>query len=61
MLELLAQWIDELRQLVIRNASANEIKKYCRTQKMLYSGLRKVIAGETSINEVVRVFAENKQ
>ncbi|MDD4891064.1 MAG: ATPase, T2SS/T4P/T4SS family [Phycisphaerae bacterium] len=54
---------DELRRLVVGNASANEIKKYCRTQKMLYlqeEALRKVIAGETSINEVVRIFQESK-
>ena len=53
---------DELRKLVARNASANEIRKYCRTQKMLYlqeEALRKVIAGETSLNEVVRVFKES--
>lgn len=54
---------DELRRLVVANASANEIKKYCRTQKMLYlqeEALRKVIAGQTSVNEVVRIFQEGK-
>ena len=54
---------DELRRLVIANASANEIRKYCRTQKMLYlqeEALRKVIAGTTSVNEVVRVFGGGK-
>ncbi len=54
---------EELRRLVVNNASANEIKKYCRAQKMLYlqeEALRKVIAGQTSINEVLRVFRDSK-
>jgi type II secretory ATPase GspE/PulE/Tfp pilus assembly ATPase PilB-like protein len=54
---------DELRRLVINNASAAEIKQHCRARKMLYlqeEALRKVIGGETSINEVLRVFRESK-
>ncbi|MCG3179742.1 MAG: hypothetical protein BIFFINMI_02085 [Phycisphaerae bacterium] len=54
---------DELRRLVVSNAPASEIKQYCRSQKMLYlqeEALRKVMAGETSINEVLRVFRESK-
>jgi type II secretory ATPase GspE/PulE/Tfp pilus assembly ATPase PilB-like protein len=49
---------DEIRQLVQDNAPLNQIKSACRKNKMLYlqeQGLRKVIAGQTSIEEVVRV------
>ncbi len=49
---------DELRQIVASNASISEIKAVCRKNKMLYlqeQALRKVIDGQTSIQEVVRV------
>ncbi len=52
---------DELRRMVVNNASAAEMKQYCRSQKMFYlqeEALRKVISGETSINEVLRVFRD---
>ena len=49
---------DELRQMVAAGASLTDIKKACRKNKMLYlqeQALRKVIEGETSIQEVLRV------
>jgi len=49
---------DEIRDLVVQNASLSQIKQACRRNKMLYlqeQALRKVIAGVTSIEEVVRV------
>jgi len=55
---------DALRQAVIHGASLTEIKKLCRRNKMLYlqeHALRKVIAGETSIQEVLRVSQQRKK
>ncbi len=49
---------DELRQLIISGAGLSQIKTAVRKGGMLYlqeQALRKVIAGETSIQEVVRV------
>ena len=49
---------EELQELVTANASASQIKAACRKRNMLYlqeQGLRKVIAGVTSIREVIRV------
>ncbi len=49
---------DELRQLIISGAGLSQIKTAVRKAGMLYlqeQALRKVIAGETSIQEVVRV------
>lgn len=55
---------DEVRQAVIRNASQTEIKKICRRNRMLYlqeQALRKVIEGDTSVQEVLRVSQEQKK
>ncbi len=49
---------DEIRELVTQNAPLSRIKAACRKNKMLYlqeQALRKVIAGVTSIEEVIRV------
>ncbi len=49
---------DEIRELVAQNAPLSRIKATCRKNKMLYlqeQALRKVIAGVTSIEEVIRV------
>ena len=49
---------DELRQLIISGAGLSQIKTAVRKAGMLYlqeQALRKVIGGETSIQEVVRV------
>jgi len=55
---------DELRQMVVNKASIAQVKAACRKNKMLYlqeQGLRKVIEGITSIQEVVRVTQQNKK
>ena len=47
-----------IRQLIAQGASLRDIKNACRKNKMLYlqeQALRKVIAGVTSIQEVLRV------
>ncbi|KKL69764.1 hypothetical protein LCGC14_2111670, partial [marine sediment metagenome] len=49
---------DELRQLIVSGAGLSQIKTAVRKAGMLYlqeQALRTVIAGETSIQEVVRV------
>jgi len=49
---------DELRQLVVSGASVSQIKAACRKNKMLYlqeQALLKVMQGETSVQEVIRV------
>lgn len=49
---------DEVRQLVASNTSLSQIKGACRKRKMLYlqeQALQRVIEGETSIQEVIRV------
>ncbi len=54
---------DEIRQLVLEDASLGRIKSACRKSKMLYlqeQALRKVIEGVTSIDEVIRV-SKSKQ
>lgn len=54
---------DELRQLIASGASASQIKAAARKNKMLYlqeQGLRKVISGQTSIQEVIRVTQKPK-
>ena len=57
--------LDEtLRKKVIDSKSPSEVSSHFRGAKMLYlqeQALRKVMAGTTSINEVVRVFAKAKQ
>ncbi len=55
---------DEIRQLIIENASLDKIKTTCRKQKMLYlqeQALKKVISGETSVREVIRVTQPEKR
>ncbi len=54
---------DELSQLIQSGASLSQIKAAARKNKMLYlqeQALRKVIQGETSIQEVLRVQQESK-
>ena len=49
---------DEIRELILAGAALNRIRAACRKNKMLYlqeQGLRKVIEGVTSIDEVIRV------
>jgi len=53
---------EEIRELILTGASANEIKKEAIKLGMLtlrQSGLRKIMAGTTSIEEVLRVTAED--
>lgn len=53
---------DELRELILTGASANEIKKEAIKLGMLtlrHSGIRKIMAGITSIEEVLRVTVED--
>jgi len=48
---------DDIKNLVIENASLSQIKAACRKNKMLYmqeQALRKVVSGVTSIKEVIR-------
>ena len=54
----LMELTDDLRELIVGDASLGQIKAGCRKNKMLYlqeQSIRKVIAGITSIEEVVRV------
>jgi type II secretory ATPase GspE/PulE/Tfp pilus assembly ATPase PilB-like protein len=49
---------DEVREAVARRAPLTEIKAACRKNKMMYlqeQALRKVIEGETSVQEILRV------
>ena len=49
---------EEVRGLVVSGASLSQIKAQCRKQKMLYlqeRALQKVLSGETSVKEVIRV------
>ncbi len=60
----LLEMTDDIRQLVIADASLSQIKGACRKNKMLYlqeQALRKVIAGITSVEEVVRVSRRKQQ
>jgi len=55
---------DELRKLIVSNASLGHIKAVCRKNKMLYlqeQALQKVIEGVTSIQEVIRVSQPSKK
>ncbi len=55
---------DEIRQAVISGASLGDIKKICRRNKMLYlqeHALRKVLEGETSVQEILRVQQQVKK
>ena len=52
-----------LRQLCIRSASANEMKAYAVSQghtTLRQSGWQRVLAGQTSIEEVLRVCANDE-
>jgi len=54
---------DEVRERVASGATLSQIRSACRKNKMLYlqeQALRKVMAGETSIQEVVRVTQKGK-
>jgi len=54
----LLELTDDIRDLIVQDASLSQIKAACRKNKMLYlqeQAIRKVIAGITSIEEVVRV------
>ena len=55
---------DEIRRMVIGGSTLREIKAACRKNKMLYlqeQALRKVIAGHTSVKEVLRVSQRSKK
>ncbi len=55
---------DELRKAVIQSKSLSDIATQFRRAKMLYlqeQALKKVVAGTTSINEMVRVFSTPKK
>jgi len=55
---------EAVRQAVVGGGSLADVKKACRKNKMLYlqeQALRKVIAGETSIQEVLRVSQQPKK
>jgi len=55
---------DEVRQLVLGQASLGQIKAACRKSRMLYlqeQALRKVIQGVTSVQEVIRVSQQAKK
>jgi len=55
---------DDIRKLVVGGADVRNIKAACRKNGMLNlqeQALRKVIAGVTSINEVIRVTQESKK
>ncbi|MFP3936999.1 MAG: GspE/PulE family protein [Phycisphaerae bacterium] len=54
---------EDLRKLIASGASLSEIKAACRKNNMLYlqeQALRKVIKGETSVQEVIRVSQKRK-
>lgn len=55
---------DEIRQLVASGAAVANIKAACRKNRMLYlqeEALAKVIAGDTSVQEVIRASQETKK
>ena len=52
---------ESLRKLILEKAPVNAMRAQCRKEKMLYmqeEALQKVIAGVTSIQEVLRVTSE---
>ncbi|MGC9454209.1 MAG: GspE/PulE family protein [Phycisphaerae bacterium] len=54
---------EDIRKLIASGASLSEIKAACRKNNMLYlqeQALRKVIKGETSVQEVIRVSQKKK-
>ncbi len=55
---------DELRKVVIQSKSLSEIGSQFRRAKMLYlqeQAMRKVIAGTTDVNEMIRALSKNKK
>jgi len=60
------EWLeltDEIKQLVLDGVNASQIKAACRKKSMLYlqeQALAKVLSGETSIQEVIRVSQQEK-
>ncbi|MFW6132642.1 MAG: GspE/PulE family protein [Planctomycetota bacterium] len=55
---------DDVRELVLSGASLSQIKAECRKARMLYlqeRALQKVLAGETSVQEVIRVTQDRKK
>ncbi|MCL2700172.1 MAG: Flp pilus assembly complex ATPase component TadA [Phycisphaerae bacterium] len=60
------EWLemtDDIKKLVLDGANASQIKAACRKKSMLYlqeQALAKVISGETSIQEVIRVSQQEK-
>jgi type II secretory ATPase GspE/PulE/Tfp pilus assembly ATPase PilB-like protein len=55
---------DDVRQAAASGASLSQIKAICRKKKMLYlqeQALRKVIEGETSVQEILRVTQQKKK
>jgi type II secretory ATPase GspE/PulE/Tfp pilus assembly ATPase PilB-like protein len=54
----------EIAALIAEGAPLNRIKAECRKKKMYYlqeEGLRKVIDGITSMNEVIRCLSGNEK
>ena len=52
---------DTIREMVIKGASSNQIKEYARSQGMKTlreNGLEKFAQGETTLEEVLRMTAE---
>jgi type II secretory ATPase GspE/PulE/Tfp pilus assembly ATPase PilB-like protein len=52
---------DEIRKLILANADANQIRAVARQRGMrtlLEDGIKKIKAGETTLNEVFRVTQE---
>ena len=60
----LLEMSDEVRQMIATNASLSQIRAACRKSGMLYlqeQALRKVVSGETSIQEVIRTTQQSKK
>jgi type II secretory ATPase GspE/PulE/Tfp pilus assembly ATPase PilB-like protein len=52
---------DEIRKLILASADANQIRAVARQRGMrtlLEDGIKKITAGETTLNEVFRVTQE---
>jgi type II secretory ATPase GspE/PulE/Tfp pilus assembly ATPase PilB-like protein len=55
---------DEVRSLIVSGATIAQIRSACRRNKMLYlqeQAMRKVMAGVTSIQEVIRITQQQQQ
>jgi len=60
----LLEMTDEIKQLVVSGASLPQVRAAARKRRMLYlqeQALRRVISGQTSIQEVIRVSQKNKK